>query len=92
MPVRRRAPSSRKRAQAEAPTLSSEDEALFERLREWRLAAADGRPAFQVASNRTLAAIAAARPADEGALLAIPGVGPAFMEKYSAEVLRIVSG
>lgn len=92
LPVRRRPRSSTKRAPAETLLLSSDDQALFERLREWRLAAAEGRPAFHVASNRTLAAIAAARPTDDEQLLAIPGVGPAFMEKYSAEVLRIVSG
>jgi HRDC domain-containing protein len=36
----------------------------------------------------TIAAIAAARPQDEDALLAIHGVGPAFIEKYAAECWR----
>jgi RecQ family ATP-dependent DNA helicase len=80
-------------AKAPAPPpaeLSAADEALFERLKEWRLRAADDKPAFTVAHNSTLQAIAAARPADEAALLAIRGVGPSFVEKHAAEVLALV--
>ena len=40
--------------------------------------------------ERVASAIAAARPQDEDALLAISGVGPAFIEKYAPEVLEIV--
>ena len=46
-----------------------------------------GKPAFTVASNKTLTAIAVARPQSEDTLLAISGVGPAFIEKYAPEVL-----
>ena len=42
--------------------LSPEDESLLEALRAWRLKAARGKPAYTVANNRTLEAIAAARP------------------------------
>ncbi|MCO5316505.1 MAG: ATP-dependent DNA helicase [Solirubrobacterales bacterium] len=73
------------------PELAAENEELFEALRAWRLEAAGDRPAFHVASNRTLVAIATARPADQDELLAIRGVGPAFMDNYGAAVLRLVS-
>jgi RecQ family ATP-dependent DNA helicase len=77
-------------AKAPAPDLSPADAPLFEALKTWRLGAAEGKPAFTVASNKTLTAIAAARPQSEDALLAISGVGPAFIEKYAPEVLEIV--
>jgi RecQ family ATP-dependent DNA helicase len=70
--------------------LSPVDAPLFEQLKAWRLSAADGKPAFTVAHNSTLEAIAATRPATEDALLAIRGVGPGFVSKYAATVLEIV--
>ena len=73
------------------PELAPGDEALYEELRRWRLEAAGDRPAFHVASNRTLTAIATIKPLDEDSLLGVAGVGPAFMEKYGADVLRVVS-
>lgn len=68
-----------------------QDEALYEDLRRWRLEAAGDRPAYHVASNRTLTAIATVKPLDEYSLMGVAGVGPAFMEKYGADVLRVVS-
>ena len=62
-----------------------------EALKTWRLGAAAGKPAFTVASNKTLSAIAAVRPQSDESLLAISGVGPAFIEKYAPEVLEIVA-
>jgi RecQ family ATP-dependent DNA helicase len=73
------------------PELAPQDEALYEDLRRWRLEAAGDRPAFHVASNRTLTAIATVKPLDDYSLMGISGVGPAFMEKYGADVLRVVS-
>ena len=83
----------RRAAKAAPPPaeLSPADAPLFERLKEWRLRAAEGKPAFTVAHNSTLQAIAAARPADEAALLAIRGVGPSFVAKHAGEVLAIVA-
>jgi RecQ family ATP-dependent DNA helicase len=88
--VRKPAGSGRS-SSAPAPELSSADAPLFEALKAWRLAAAAGKPAFTVASNKTLSAIAAARPGDESALLAIGGVGPALISKFAPEVLAIVA-
>ncbi len=83
--------SPKKRGSAPPPDLATEDEALYEELRKWRLGAAGDRPAYHVASNRTLIAIASVKPADEEQLAEVNGVGPAFMEKYCSDVLRIVS-
>jgi RecQ family ATP-dependent DNA helicase len=83
--------SSGAAASSPAPELAPADAPLFEALKAWRLDAADGKPAFTVASNRTLTAIAAARPGDADALIAISGVGPAFIAKYAPEVLAIVA-
>lgn len=80
-----------KAAPAPAPDLSPADAPLFEALKTWRLTAAAGKPAYTVAANKTLTAIAAARPGDEDALIAISGVGPAFIEKYAPEVLALVA-
>ena len=80
-----------KAAAAPAPDLGPADAPLFEALKAWRLSAAVGKPAFTVASNKTLTAIATARPHDEDSLLAISGVGPAFIEKYAPEVLELIA-
>lgn len=86
-----RKPARAKSAAAPAPDLSPADAPLFEALKTWRLQAAEGKPAYTVAANKTLTAIAAARPQSEESLLAISGVGPAFIEKYAPEVLEIVA-
>ena len=75
---------------APAPDLSPADAPLFEALKAWRLSAADGKPAYTVAHNKTLMTIAATRPATDEALIAISGIGPSFVEKYAPEVLALV--
>jgi len=74
-----------------APDLGAADAPLFEALKAWRLTAAAGKPAYTVASNKTLTAIAALRPASADALISISGVGPSFIAKYAPEVLAIVA-
>jgi RecQ family ATP-dependent DNA helicase len=84
----------RTRAKKSAPApidLSEADAPLFEQLKAWRLTVADGKPAFTIAHNSTLEAIAATRPANEDALLAIRGVGPGFVSKFAPQVLGIVA-
>jgi superfamily II DNA helicase RecQ len=65
--------------------------ALAARLKAWRLAQAKraGMPAFRIFGDRTLAAIAAARPRDEDALLELPGLGPALVRRYGKAILGI---
>jgi len=64
-----------------------------EALKAWRLAEARRRriPAFRVMPDRTIEALAAARPADEGALLRVPGIGPALARKYGKKLLELLA-
>jgi DNA helicase II / ATP-dependent DNA helicase PcrA len=68
------------------------DDPLFAVLRAWRLRVSqqNGVPAYVVFDNKTLAMIAAAKPGTRAALLAIPGVGPAKLDRYAEDVLQIV--
>jgi len=82
----------RARPKAAPPAeLAEADAPLFEELKAWRLKAAAGKPAYTVAHNKTLAAIAASRPRDEASLAEISGVGPSFVAKYAGEVLQLVA-
>jgi len=83
-------PARRAKAAAAPAELSEADAPLFEQLKAWRLETADGKPAYTVAHNSTLAAIAAARPADEQSLATIRGIGPSFIAKHAPQVLAIV--
>ena len=58
-------------------------------LREWRLARAraDEVPAYVVFNDRTLAELAARTPRTIAELAAIPGIGPAKLERYGSELL-----
>jgi ATP-dependent DNA helicase RecQ len=76
----------------DAPQLSAADSELFEALRAWRMSAAAGKPAFTVAHDRTLEAIASTRPRDVEELGGIRGVGPGFIRKHAGDVLPIVAG
>ncbi len=80
-----------KKAAPPPADLSADDAPLFDQLKEWRLRAADGKPAFTVAHNSTLETIAATRPGSDDALLAIKGIGPSFVAKHAPEVLAIVA-
>ncbi len=73
---------------------ASYDEALFERLRAWRLerASADSVPAFVVFTDATLQLIAEHVPTDETGLRKISGVGPGKIAKYGDDVLALVAG
>jgi len=68
------------------------DDPLFATLRDWRLEKSREAdvPAYVVFDNKTLALIAAAKPETRAALLAIPGVGPAKLDRYAEDVLQIV--
>lgn len=47
-------------------------------------------PAFRIFSDRTLSALAEARPTSEQDLLAVSGVGPALVKQFGAELLQII--
>ncbi len=58
-------------------------------LREWRLARARAEevPAYVVFNDRTLAELVARTPRTLAELAAVPGIGPAKLERYGAELL-----
>jgi ATP-dependent DNA helicase RecQ len=45
-------------------------------------------PAYVVFSDKVLVEMAMRRPSDDFELLAVPGVGPAKLEKYGARFLE----
>lgn len=62
-------------------------------LREWRRerARADGVPAYVVFDDRTLQGLATALPGSKVELLAVPGIGPARVERYGPDVLSVLT-
>ena len=62
-------------------------------LREWRWRRSqdDDVPAFVVAHDATLRAIAEARPATLTALARVKGMGPTKLERYGAEILAAIA-
>jgi ATP-dependent DNA helicase RecQ len=80
-------------AQASAGALAIPDPAILVTLRRWRReeSARRGVPAYVVLHDRTLEALAAARPASLPALSAVPGIGPAKLAAYGPTLLRILA-
>ena len=70
------------------------DQALFQQLRDWRLAQAQEQsvPAYVVFTDATLTAIAEIKPTDRSGLAKIPGVGAGKLERYADQVLAILNG
>ncbi|MFF4161963.1 ATP-dependent DNA helicase UvrD2 [Streptomyces sp. NPDC001741] len=73
---------------------SDMDEALYERLREWRADTAKriSQPAYCVFTDKTLMAIAEAAPDSEGELVVIAGVGNRKLTRFGTDVLAICAG
>lgn len=75
------------------------DELLLRRLKQWRkeqlevICADAGKrlPAYLVATDATLAALAEARPRTMDALAAMPGLGPAKLTRYGTELLAVIN-
>jgi ATP-dependent DNA helicase RecQ len=85
--------SGRSRARHVAATgesLGPEEEALFQSLRELRKELADRQkvPAYIVFSDKVLLEMVSRRPSSDPEMLAVPGVGPAKLEKYGAAFLE----
>jgi ATP-dependent DNA helicase RecQ len=66
---------------------------LFERLRRWRLEKSRelGVPAYVVLKDQALAELAARRPTNPDALLAVPGIGPSKLERFGSELLQLLA-
>jgi len=84
--------SSAAGARGGAKDAPSANPVLFEALKQWRgaRAKADGVPAYVVAKNLTLEAIAARTPTTLAELSVIDGIGPAKLENYGEEILAVV--
>ena len=67
---------------------------LLEQLKAWRMeqARVQSVPAFVIFHDRTLAEIAAARPASMDDLGAISGIGVKKLERYGTMLLELVRG
>ena len=74
-------------------SLSSAQQALFERLRWWRMetARAHNVPAYVIFHDTTLREIARAMPASLEGLRQVSGVGEKKLESYGAEIIRLTS-
>ena len=71
----------------------ADDGPLYERLRTWRRerADADGVPPYVVFHDKTLVAIADAKPGTPDELLEIDGIGPTKLERYADDVLALIA-
>jgi DNA helicase-2/ATP-dependent DNA helicase PcrA len=75
------------------PRPAEPDDPLYAALKRWRLqrATTDDVPAYVIFHNTTLAEIAGRRPGDLSELGTVPGVGPAKLDRYGGDVLRVVA-
>ena len=80
---------ARDRANREAIAQSD----VFERLRTWRKqrARSDDVPAYVVATDATLRAIAERMPSNRAELLEVHGMGPARADRFGAELLALLA-
>jgi RecQ family ATP-dependent DNA helicase len=90
-PGAKKTKAAAKKVEAGPVTLSAEGVALAARLREWRAAEAKRLrvPAYVVLHDRTLNALAQARPGSPRELLQIEGMGPAKVEKFGEVLLGL---
>ena len=87
-----RKPATKKPAAHDVPEdLSPAAQQLEQALKGWRTTVAKklGMPPFVVLHDRTLRAIAHARPATPNQLQDISGMGPAKVDKYGSQILEI---
>ena len=94
---RRLGPPARGSSAGRGPRIGSGDQpsenpALFEALKAWRSgrSKADGMPAYVVAKDTTLEAIAQLVPTTLQELLTVDGIGPAKLDRYGDEILAVV--
>jgi ATP-dependent DNA helicase RecQ len=88
-----RAPKAAK-ARGEAAALAGSARERFDALKAWRLGQArtQGVPAYVILHDRTLAAIATARPDTIAALARIDGIGAAKLARYGEAIVALTVG
>jgi ATP-dependent DNA helicase RecQ len=84
----------RTQADTAPPTDTPIDDALVEALRVWRRQEAARRqvPPYVILHDRTITALAQARPRTADALLEVTGLGPAKVTQYGEQLLELISG
>ncbi|UVW28427.1 DNA helicase RecQ [Massilia sp. H6] len=92
-PVKAKRPSSRAAGSYEELELSRSEQAIFERLRSWRMGTAreHGVPAYVVFQDATLREIAKGKPASLDALRGVSGVGEKKLVSYGDEIVAIIN-
>jgi superfamily II DNA helicase RecQ len=87
---RKKAVSKKRKKPAVTPV---QDTRLEASLRAWRTGQAkrQGIPAFRIMSDRVLLGIVENQPRSARELLAIPGIGIASVEKYGAQIYKILN-
>ncbi len=90
---KKRAPSKVKSGIKAPQQTPSPNAHLEEALRKWRTGQAKrlGVPAFRIMSDKVLVGIAERQPRTAAELLSIPGIGIASVEKYGAQLYRILN-
>lgn len=83
-----------RRMEEQANDMLMADPGLFEELKTWRskLASEQSVPPYVIAHDKALNAVAAMKPTSDKELLNVPGFGSTKVEKYGADIYRIVSG
>lgn len=73
--------------------LASFDEGVFDALRQWRTeqASAQNIPPYMVAHDTVLRELATRKPTSSQALLGVKGMGAMKVERYGAELLKILT-
>jgi superfamily II DNA helicase RecQ len=91
-PKKAKAAPKKTARQAAAEAKPGQVKAVEQALRAWRLALAkrQGVPAFRIMTDKVLLEIAETRPMTAAELLAISGMGIKSVEKYGAQIYRIV--
>jgi len=92
-PVKAKRPSSSRSSGYEELELSRSEQAIFERLRTWRMGTAreHGVPAYVVFQDATLREIAKVKPGSLDELRGVSGVGEKKLVSYGDEIVAIIN-
>jgi RecQ family ATP-dependent DNA helicase len=67
------------------------DDGQFEKLKAWRLARSEGKPAYTVAANAALEGVLRTKPASLDELIEVKGIGPTFCERHGESLLQALA-
>jgi DNA helicase-2/ATP-dependent DNA helicase PcrA len=75
------------------PAAGEAPSGVVDALKRWRVqrARSDGVPAFVVLHDTTVDELARRRPRSEAQLAAVPGIGPAKLERYGQEIVALLA-